>query len=356
MEVSRRALAAGAAALFAGSEANAQQTGAASVTTSNDPTALPIPAQSVPAPRSVSPEGKAFWEAAARRITAQRAGTPPARGGGAPGADYFRSIAKGFDGTTETISLPSGASLYRITPNGRTGRLARAAYVDIHGGGFTSGGGEQCRFLAMARARDYGVEVYAIDYRLLPDHPYPAGLDDCVEAYRIVLQQHRADMIVVGGSSAGGNLAAALVLRAMAAGLPLPKALMLLTPAVDMTHSGDSYETNRYLDVVIGRGDRPEPDPRTGYGGNVDPTMPFVSPLLGDLSNFPPTILTTGTRDLLLSDTVRMHRALRRAGVSADLLVTEGGCHVGFGGTAPEDREILVECRKFLHTALGVHA
>lgn len=351
MAVSRRTLAAGAAALFVANEARAQQTG--TMSTAPDPTALPIPAQNVPAPRSVSAEAKAFWEAAARRIAAQHAGAPPAPGA-APGADYFRSIAQGFDGASETIALPSGANLYRITPNGRDRRLARAAYVDIHGGGFVSGGGEQSRFLAMARARNYGVEVYAIDYRLLPDHPYPAGLDDCVDAYRIILRHHRADAIVVGGSSAGGNLAAALMLRAKAEGLSVPKALMLLTPAVDMTFSGDSHQTNRYLDVAIGRGDRPEPDPRSGYGGNVDPADPLVSPLFGDLSGFPPTLLTTGTRDLLLSDTVRMHRALRRAGVPADLLVTEGGCHIGFGGMAPEDREVLGECRKFLRGALGV--
>ena len=350
MDLSRRTLTAGAAALLVANEARAQQTESMSTP---EPTALPIPAQNVPAPRSVSAEARAFWEAAARRVAAQQAGAPPAPGV-APGPDYFRSIAQGFDGASETIALPSGASLYRITPNGRDERLARAAYVDIHGGGFVGGGGEQCRFLAMARARNYGVEVYAIDYRLLPDHPYPAALDDCVEAYRVVLQHHRADAIVVGGSSAGGNLAAALMLRAKAERLGLPKALMLLTPAVDMTLSGDSHQTNRYLDVAIGRGDRPEPDPRSGYGGNIDPADPLVSPLFGDLSGLPPTLLTTGTRDLLLSDTVRMHRALRRAGVPADLLVTEGACHIGFGGTAPEDREVLGECRKFLRGALGV--
>jgi acetyl esterase/lipase len=225
--------------------------------------------------------------------------------------------------------------------------------MDIHGGGFTSGGGEMCELLAKIRASDYGAEVYTVDYRLVPEHPFPAGLDDCVAAYREILKHYDAGNLVLAGASAGGNLAAALVLRARNEGLPLPAALLLQTPGLDMTQSGDSYQTNRLLDVNLygGGGEGP-----SLYAAGIDATHPYASPLFGDFTKgWPPTLLTTGTRDLLLSDTVRMHRALRRAGVRAELHVAEASPHGGFmGANAPEDAEVIAECRRFVYSAWGV--
>jgi acetyl esterase/lipase len=143
------------------------------------------------------------------------------------------------------------------------------------------------------------------------------------------------------------------MLRARDAGLPLPAGLLLQTPALDMSCAGDSYRTNRFLDVnLYGGGDGVS----AMYAGDNDPRTPYVSPLYGDLSKgWPPTILTTGTRDLLLSDTVQMHRALRRAGVAAELHVSEAGPHGGFMGSgAPEDVEIIAECRRFMREAWGI--
>lgn len=345
------------AGLFARNKAYAVEP--ASVTPATDPTAMPIPAHTVPVPDSVSPEGQAFLKGSARRINDTLSGNPPPPlpGGDEAMLQYFRSISDGFEGTSETIELPSGGRLYRLTPEGRTGRHAQVAYFDIHGGGFVSGGGEAARLLGMARARDYGVEVFAVDYRLLPDHPYPAGLDDCVAAFRTVLDLYPADAVVVGGSSAGGNLAAAMLHRARAENLPFPGGLLLLTPATDLTRSGDSYTTNRYLDVIIGDGYQQEGTAASmGYGSNADRADPMVSPLFGDVSGWPPTLLSTGTRDLLLSDTVRMHRQLRRAGVDAALHVTEAGPHGGFQGRAPEDREVLAECAALARKVWGLDA
>ena len=205
-----------------------------------------------------------------------------------------------------------------------------------------------CKLLAQARSADFGVEVYAVDYRLIPDHPYPAPLDDCMAAYREALKTHKPADLVVAGSSAGGNLVAAMLLRARDECLPLPVALVLLTPALDMLSAGDSHQTNKYLDVNLyanaGVGQL--------YAKGQDPTHPYLSPLFGDYSRgWPPTLLATGTRDLLLSDSVRMHRILRRAGIRADLHVTEAGGHGGFQGRAPEDTEILAECRRFMDAA-----
>jgi epsilon-lactone hydrolase len=324
---------------------------------SNDDTALQLPAQSIPAPKSISPQGQAYLAAAATRtaslskpgsVTGQNALSVDALAAAA--VQFLRPLANGFKGIGEKAELPSGAKLYRMIPEGRTGKHAKVAYFDIHGGGFTSGGGEMCELLAKIRASDYGVEVFAIDYRLAPEHVFPAALDDCAAAYRAILERYHASALVVGGASAGGNLAAALVLRAQDEGLSLPVALLLQTPAVDMTRSGDSHKTNRLLDVNLYGGDWGGP---ASYAGGADLKYPYLSPLFGDFAKgWPPTLLTTGTRDLLLSDTVLMHRVLRGASVAAQLRVTEAGPHGGFmGANAPEDAEIMAECRRFLASA-----
>ena len=316
---------------------------------------LHVPEQLIPTPGSISPAAQAYLAAAAQRAAATAAGGQGAGQDAAAAAavQFLRPLAAGFDGVFETFDLPNGAKLYRATPKTRHAGLADAAYFDIHGGGFTSGGGEMCRLLAQIRAGDYGVQVFAVDYRLAPQHPYPAALDDCMAAYRDVLSRCAVSRLIVGGASAGGNLAAALMLRARDEGLPLPIALLLQTPGLDLSQAGDSYRTNRYLDVNLygGGGDGPE-----GYAGRTDPRTPYLSPLFGKFGRWwPPTILTTGTRDLLLSDTVQMHRALRRAGVAAELHVTEAGPHGGFMGSgAPEDAEMVAECRRFMFAAWGV--
>jgi monoterpene epsilon-lactone hydrolase len=326
---------------------------------STDDGALQLPAQTIPVPKSISTQGQAYLAAAAKRLSAHRTSdpvneaAPDQRVQAAAAIQFLRPLASRFVGSVNTIVLPSGAKLYRVTPQGRTGRLSEVAYVDIHGGGFTSGGGEMCELLAKIRASDYGAEIYAVDYRLVPEHPFPAGLDDCVAAYKEILKHYDAGNLVLAGASAGGNLAAALALRARDGGLPLPAAVLLQTPALDLTQSGDSYRTNRWLDVNLygGGGDGP-----SLYATGTDPMHPYVSPLFGDFSRgWPPTILTTGTRDLLLSDTVRMHRALRRAGVHAELHVAEASPHGGFmGANAPEDAEMISECRRFVHSAWGI--
>jgi monoterpene epsilon-lactone hydrolase len=323
--------------------------------------ALHIPAQDIPVPTSISREGQAFLAAAAKRIAALVASggaaeqsRPSLADQAAAAASMLRPMASRFAGTFETIALPQGASLYRATPEGRIGRKAHVAFLDIHGGGFVAGGGEMCQLLARLRAADYGAVVYAVDYRLAPEHRFPAALDDCMAAYREVLKHCPAADLVVGGSSAGGNLAAAMLLRSRDEGLPLPAGLMLMTPATDFTRAGDTHQTNRLLDVTLYGGEIEGPD---AYAGGHDRTDPYLSPLFGDFAKgWPPTLLTTGTRDLLLSDTVRMHRALRNAGVSAELHVAEASPHGGFMGQAPEDREILAECRRFINEAWRVEA
>ena len=313
---------------------------------------LELPAQAIPVPQSLSPEARAFLAGMVERVSQQGEMPDPVTDGAELAVQRLGSAAAAFAGTFETSELDHGALLYRAAPQSAEGRLAEVAYFDIHGGGFIAGGGVMCRMLAKIRAADYGATVYSVDYRLAPAHPYPAALDDCMAAYCTILESVHAANLVIGGSSAGGNLAAALLLRARAEGLPMPAGLLLMTPATDMTASGDSRVTNRLLDVSLYGGAGAGP---ADYLGASNPRDPYLSPLFGEIgSDWPPTLLTTGTRDLLLSDTVMMHRKLREAGVDAQLLVTEAGLHIGFMGSAPEDHYIMGEARNFVQRAWGI--
>lgn len=318
-----------------------------------DGSGLAVPAQVIPVPKSISPEAQAFLAGLTKRITASGTAMPGDQTAAAEAAlQSMRPRAAGFEGSVVTFDLPYGAKLHHIVPAGLAGRRVEVAYYDIHGGGFIAGGGEMCRIGGILRAMSFGAQVFAIDYRLAPEHRYPAALDDVVAGYREVLSRVAPADLVVGGASAGGNLAAALLLRAPGEGLGLPAGLILNTPATDMTGAGDSRVTNRFLDLSL-YGEANE-GPKS-YVGDADPRGAFLSPVYGTFpSDWPPTLLTTGTRDLLLSDTVRFHRALRRSGLAADLHVTEAGIHIGFMGSAPEDREIMAECRRFCEKAWGL--
>ena len=221
-------------------------------------------------------------------------------------------------------------------------------FLDVHGGGLYMGAGEACVAMTALAAASRAMVTWAVDYRMPPEHPYPAGLDDCVAVYRKAVDERDPHNIIVGGSSAGGNLAAALLLRAKQQRLPMPAALVLLTPEVDLTETGDTFQTLLGVDSVLGS----LMNANLLYANGHDLADPYLSPLFGDLSGFPPTYLQSGTRDLFLSNTVRMHRRLRAAGVDAELHVGEAMPHGGFGGATPEDRELQAELARFLERHL----
>ncbi|MBY3321354.1 alpha/beta hydrolase [Rhizobium laguerreae] len=250
--------------------------------------------------------------------------------------------------STATTVVVDKTTVHCATPEGL--EASGDAVIDLHGGAFTFGGGRACRVSAQSHADRLSAFCYGVDYRMPPDHPYPAALDDCLEAYSYVLRRHDPSKIVILGRSAGGNLAAATLLRARDEKLPMPAALVLLSPEVDLTESGDSFEQNRMSDVVL-------PGSLMSnnrlYAGGADLAHPYLSPLFGDLSGFPPTFLQSGTRDLFLSNTVRMHRALRAAGTPAELHVFEAMPHGGFMGQTPEDEELFREVGAFIRRFIG---
>jgi monoterpene epsilon-lactone hydrolase len=319
---------------------------------SDDEKTLHLPARDVPIPMSVSDEAQAVLAMGPVSVApAELPALDDVAGWKAyvAEADAFmwsmvgRSLAA-FTGTVETRDLGAFA-VHVATPEGVEAD-DRRVYLDIHGGAWITESGDLCRRSAATAADQIGTRTWSVDYRMPPDHPYPTPLDDCLAAYRALLDERDPGEIVVGGVSAGGNLAAALVLRLGAEGMPLPAGLVLNTGVFDLTGAGDSRWTNDGLDNLL-RADG-QPCERL-YAGGHDRRDPYLSPVYGDLTGFPPTILLTGTRDLLLSDNVRMHRALRAAGVDAELHVWEAASHGGFLGMAPEDADRTGELRRFAH-------
>ena len=242
----------------------------------------------------------------------------------------------------------AGVPTYVLTPKNAEAVLDAPVYLTFHGGALVMGGGDLTRVMAEFNVAVSGIQNWAPDYRMPPAHPYPAALDDAVAVYRALLQVRAPSQIVVGGGSAGGNLAAALLLRAKEEGLPMPAALVLLTPEIDLTESGDSFTTLAHVSVGL----QTLREVNLLYAGGHDLQEPYLSPLFGDLAGFPPTLLIGGTRDLFLSNTVRMHRKLREAGVDADLHIFDARPHAGYGN-APEEAAVSAEQAAFVRRHLA---
>jgi epsilon-lactone hydrolase len=246
----------------------------------------------------------------------------------------------------ETQSV-AGVTTYLCTPPGEPASAGHPLYLYIHGGAFVFGSGRFAMAFGAQAADELGLRTVSVDYRTPPQHPFPAALEDCFAVYRELRAGGPGRKIIVGGSSAGGNLAAAVTLLIRDRGLELPAAVILLTPEVDLTESGDTFRTNALLDVNLKRG---VPECNAIYAAGHDLTDPYLSPLFGDFHRgFPPTFIQSGTRDVFLSNSVLMHRKLRRAGIDAELHVWEAMPHARFGfGPVPENEEIAAELRCFI--------
>lgn len=315
-----------------------------------------IPERVIPLPLSVSEQARAML---ARGSAGQMPPWPPLDDKSAWLAVIDRmdsaaeTILQSLRGTeaaggaqaTAQAERVGGVPVFTWTP-GDVDPTDRRVVLYLHGGAWVQGGGVLCQAGAVQRAETFGAQLLSVDYRMPPNYPFPAAHDDAVEVYRELLQTRSAKDIIVGGDSAGANIAAGLVLRLRDEGLPLPAGLVLDTPATDLTASGDTYYTNEGVDTVL-VGDFEAT--MALYAGDADRRHPHVSPLFADFEpGFVPTLLLTGTRDRLLSDTVRLHRVLLAAGVEVELHVFEAQGHGGFLGTAPEDLERAAEIRRFV--------
>ena len=319
---------------------------------------LTVPKKTLPVPTTVSPELRKFIAA----LKPLNFTTPTTAEGWrklvttqeAAGAKDTRALAKTLGATVEAKTV-GGVPCFLVTPKEVAADHQKRLHIHLHGGAYVFNGGEAGAFEAVLVANAIKTRVLSVDYRMAPDHPFPAALEDAVAAYKEVIRTHEPGQTAMFGTSSGGGLTMATVLRLKELGIALPGALFVGTPTSDLTKTGDSWFANAELDQVLGRYEGFIEETGKLYAGDRDMKDPLLSPVYGDLSGFPPTVLISGTRDLLLSNTVRVHRKLRAAGVTAELHVYEAQSHAAYAKavTAPESRDAMREIAGFFAQHLG---
>jgi monoterpene epsilon-lactone hydrolase len=242
------------------------------------------------------------------------------------------------DAGARLLPVPGGVSIARAESGGVPGEwiVPRGAPPDcalmyIHGGGFIFCSTATHRGLVARIARSAGTRAFSLDYRLAPEHPFPAALDDCLAAYRGVVRGGvHPNRIVVAGDSAGGNLTLALMLALRRADDPLPAGAVCLSPVTDMLWTGESMRTKRSADPIFPDGGEGflAKSARSEYVASGDPRNPLISPLYGEMRGLPPVLFHVGEDEVLLDDSTRMAERIREAGGQAEIVVWKGMWHV----------------------------
>jgi epsilon-lactone hydrolase len=323
------------------------------------PVALEVPAKSVPVPSTVSPEMQKIiglplrtnWNVLPKTGEEWK---PVAEAGAAGTIKNLPGISGRLKVKVEKATM-NGVKVFIVTPEVIAPANRNRLLVHMHGGCYVLNPGEAALPEAMFMAGFGYVKVISVDYRMPPEAYFPAALDDGIAVYKAVSKMTSPKNIAIFGSSAGGALTLEMILKAKQEGLPLPGAIAPGTPMSDVTKVGDTFVTNAMLDNVLVSPDGFCDAGTKVYANGHDLKDPLLSPVYGDVKGFPPTILTSGTRDLLLSNTVRMHRKLRQAGVEAVLQVFEGQSHAQYyrDDTSPEAREAFEEIAGFFDRHLG---
>lgn len=205
--------------------------------------------------------------------------------------------------------------------------MKKYVILHCHGGGYSTGSSLYARTLTSKLAESTSMDVFCFDYRLAPEQPYPAAIQDAMKAWNyLMLLGYGARDVVLTGDSAGGNLALALTLKLKEEGRLLPRGIVLMSPWADLTSSGKSFQTKAELDPVLNRAyiDRMV----EAYAGEQDLQNALISPLFGNFEGFPPTYIQVGENEILLSDSLRLHQAFIDANVSVKLDVWPGMWHV----------------------------
>lgn len=244
------------------------------------------------------------------------------------GAKKFGSIPAGIKVSPVTIpGLPEGLSAEWIHPEGSADLPAAGDKVLFytHGGGYVSGNCVDHRMHVAKFVQAAGAGALLYDYRLAPEHPFPAGMQDTLAVYRWLLSRGVApDHIIIVGESAGGGLCLASLLAIRDEKLPLPAAGVALSPWTDLKCTGGSYRTNAMRDIsTLGSWEVWG----SYYVGNNDPAHPWISPLYGDLHGLPPILIEVGDHEILLDDAVGFAEKAKNAGVDITLHVWEGMVH-----------------------------
>ena len=199
--------------------------------------------------------------------------------------------------------------------------------LHCHGGGYSTGSRIYARTLTSKLAESTSMDVLCFDYRLAPEHPYPAATEDAMKVWDyLMLLGYGSRDIILTGDSAGGNLALSLTLKLKQEGRLLPRGLILMSPWTDLTSSGQSFESKAELDPVLNKAyiDRMV----EAYAGGQELKNPLISPLFGNFDGFPPTYIQVGENEILLSDSERLHQAFADANVSVRMDTYPGMWHV----------------------------
>jgi acetyl esterase/lipase len=323
------------------------------------PSALEVPAKSLPVPTDVSTGMQQIigaplrpgwnelwktgeeWRAAANKSAAQTMQTLPAL------RERLHVSVK--------AGMMDGVRVYEVTPRDIPPEHRNKVLIHVHGGCYVLSPGEAGTPEAIMMAGLGHFKVISVDYRMPPEAYFPGALEDAMTVYKSVMQTSDPRNVAVFGTSAGGALVLEMMLRAKQLGLKMPAVIASGTPMSDVTKTGDSFYTNEMVDNVLVSRDGFCDAATKVYAHGHDLKDPLLSPVYGDMHGFPPTILSTGTRDLLLSNTVRVHRKLRQAGVDAALEVYEGQSHAQYSrdDRLPETKEAFGEITAFFDKYLG---
>ncbi|MBE3012743.1 alpha/beta hydrolase [Microbispora sp. NEAU-D428] len=273
------------------------------------------------------------------------------------GPRSVEAIRSGFKALMSRMIVPGDIRVRQTTlgdrpalhvepDNGRRG----GTILYFHGGGWVFGSPDTALSLTGNMVAKTGFAAYSVDYRLAPEHPFPAAIEDTLGAYRALLDSGTdPSAIAFVGDSAGGGLTVTTCLAARDAGLPLPAAIVAFSPGLDATRTGESMDTKEGIDPIFTR----ETVGHTGamYLAGADPHQPLLSPaVLADLTGFPPMLLQVGTNEILLDDSTRLAARARAAGVDVILDVTADVPHVfqSFAGVLDEADEALDRAAFFL--------
>jgi len=321
--------------------------------------ALEVPARSVPVPSDVSPQMAKIIGAPLRTNwnVLPKSGEEwkvVADAGAAVTIKNLPGLMERMHVKVEKTTI-DGVRAFIVTPETISPQNQNRVLVHVHGGCYVLNPGEAALPEAIFMAGFGHFKVIAVDYRMPPEAYFPAALDDGMTVYKSVIKTTNPKNVAVFGSSAGGALTLEMMLKAKQDGVPLPGAIAPGTPMSDVTKVGDTFVTNAMLDNVLVSPDGFCDAGTRVYAQGHDLKDPLLSPVYGDMKNFPPTILTSGTRDLLLSNTVRVHRKLREVGTEAMLQVFEGQSHAQYyrDDTSPEAKAAFEEIASFFDKHLG---
>ena len=278
-----------------------------------------VPARTIPVPDTVSPQMQKIigapinpnWNVFPKTAAEWKVQVDAAA---ASAAKRLPALREQMGVKLEFMTI-NGVRAFALTPKDMPGENRNRLLVHVHGGCFVSNPGEFGTSEATMMAGFGRFKVISVDYRMPPEAYFPAALDDAIAVWNGAQSMAPARNMAIFGSSAGGGLTLSMVHKIKKDGLTLPGAIAPGTPMADLTEAGDTFHTNAMIDnVLIARGASCDTRARL-YANGHDLKDPLLSPVYGDMRGFPPTMLLSGTRDLLLSNTVRVHRKLRQAGV-----------------------------------------